>query len=620
MKAYLSRAMISIPRHLFPRSIEELLRLAISICDARFGAARITGEAPITVGPDLPDDVEEALVRLAPSEDALLVLLDDGEIARAGVTSLRFYAGVTLLDEEGKQLGTFTVFDDRPRSLTEAQKKAFLGLAAQAVRDVEMATAIHHAEQERAAWRPLIHHAPVAAFTYCVDSARFSYVNAKFAETLGYAAEEILALDSVTDIIPEDQREAVREMIRRREAGDDREVWYTTKVRCFNGTLLDAEIHSSIAGVDGGRMVIGVAIDITERQRMERQLAQFDRLTSLGRLSAQIAHEFNNVLMGIQPVAEAIRRRAGDDPDLLKFTDCIAASVKRGKRLTTDVLRFGRPAELLFGSVDVRMLFRQTADEIRPLLGGRIHLDVSSPDGLFAHGDAAQLTQVLINLALNARDAMEAGDGTLTLEACKATESEIADPGRFLRISVRDTGAGIAGDDLPYIFEPLFTTKKRGTGLGLSVAFQVVAAHGGRIVVESEAGKGTSFHLFVPSAASLRVLIVDDDDSVAMGLRWSIEAAGMEAQIVATGAEVLPAIEAWHPDVVVLDLSLPDEDGRAVYERIAARYVVPVVFSSGHVSDADLPELLKIPRSRFLMKPYHTDALIGAIRELAKKA
>ncbi|HEV8433109.1 MAG TPA: PAS domain S-box protein [Thermoanaerobaculia bacterium] len=737
-------------RQLFLRSVERLLQLAVSICGVRFGIVRIDGEAPVTAGEPVPPEAEEPLARLAASQDTLLDILERSDLERAGVPMIRYYAGVQLLDETGTPHGTFAVFDDRKQSLTKLQEDALLGIAAQVTRDVQMAM------------RPSIDDLPVALFTYSVDTARFTSVNAKFAATLGYGPAEILALGSVTDIIPEDQREQMREMLRRRQSGDDREVRYTTKVRCRDGTILDAEIHSSIADIDGERVVVGVAVDvttqtashghlrereeyfraltehardavaiassdhvltyvspsvtrvlgyepeellgetcskmihaddgqrftssvaalqagassepaelrlqhrngswrtlevvatnllehphirgvalnlhdITERKRMERQLAQLDRLTSLGRLSAQIAHEFNNVLMGIQSVTEAIRRRADGDAALLRFTDVITASLKRGNRLTTDVLRFGQPAQLTLRPVDVRALFRQTADEIRPLLGNRIQLEVVCADPLFVHGDAGQLAQVLINLALNARDAMETAGGTLRLEARPALEGEIAGAERFVHISVRDTGSGISADDLPYIFEPLFTTKNRGTGLGLSVAFQVIAAHGGEITVESKPGEGTTFHLFVPSDAaaeepeeepsplseeplpeSVRVLIVDDDDSVATGLRWSLEAVGMEADVVGTGAEVLPAIERFRPDVVVLDLSLPDEDGRTVYERIAARSDVPVIFSSGHVSDAELPELLGLARTRFLMKPYPTDALVNAIRELVE--
>jgi len=230
---------------------------------------------------------------------------------------------------------------------------------------------------------------------------------------------------------------------------------------------------------------------------------------------------------------------------------------------------------------------------------------------------------------------MEASGGTLTLEARPARNGEIAGAGAFAHIAVTDTGSGIAADDLPYVFEPLFTTKHRGTGLGLSVVFQVVAAHQGHISVDSEPGKGTTFHLFIPAASanpgvdeaapagrtgsepqSVRVLIVDDDEPVASGLRLSLEAAGMDVRAVGTGAAVLPALSAFQPDVMVLDLSLPDEDGRAVYERVAAASPIPVIFSSGHASESDIAKLLDSSRTAFLLKPYATEELLDAIHRL----
>src|ERR1051326_7789437 len=250
---------------LFLRSVEELLALAVSVCGVRFGIARIAGEAPVAAGAAIPAGADEPLARIASSQSTLLEILEHAELAHAGLPAMGFYASVLLLDETGRPHGTFAVFDDRKRALTKSQEDALLSIAAQVTRVFEMARAL-----PCAAFRPLIHAAPVAVFSYSVDSARFTYVNPKFAETLGYTAEKVLALGSVTDIITEDQRDAVREMIQRREAGDDRQVHYTTKVRCRDGTVVDAEIHSSIADVDGGRMVVGVAIDITERKRRER--------------------------------------------------------------------------------------------------------------------------------------------------------------------------------------------------------------------------------------------------------------------------------------------------------------------------------------------------------------
>lgn len=744
---------------LFRQSAEELLRLAVSICGVRYGVVRMAGETPIANDPGAPLAAEEPLARFASSQEAMFVILEDDDLQGQAARGIRFYAAVMLLNSAGALHGTFALFDDRPRSLSEAHKDALLRIAAQVMRDLEMAESIRRADEERAASRPLIDDAPVAVFCYCLDCSRFMYVNAKCAQTLGYTIEEILGLQSVTDIIPDDQRAAVEEMIRRREGGDDRQVRYTTKVRCRDGTVLDAEVHSTIANIGAERHVIGVAIDvtsqtatswqlrereeyfraltdhlsdviaiinrdgvltyvspsvarvvghqpedllgrttwatvhpsdaerfhealsalardgrfepsevrfrhrngnwrtleviasnlldhpqirglvlnlhdITDRKRMEQELRQLDRLTSLGRLSAQVAHEFNNVMMGIQAIVEAIRRQAHDDAALIRFTDVIAASLKRGKQITTDILRFGRPAQVAPRPVAVQELMQQAADEARPMLGEKIELELSAPDApLHVRADPAQLTQVLINLALNARDAMEPRGGTLAVEARRACEGEIPQAERFVHIAVRDTGSGIAPDDLPYIFEPLFTTKQRGTGLGLSVVFQIVAAHEGHVSVDSEPGSGTTFHLFIPAVEapspretppacerkrrqSLRLLLVEDEEAVATGVRWSLEAAGIEVRTVASAAEVMPAVTGFRPDIMVLDLSLPDGDGRAVYERVSAAFPIPVIFSSGHASEADIARLDQPSRTAFLMKPYPTDELLDTIDRL----
>jgi CheY-like chemotaxis protein len=170
----------------------------------------------------------------------------------------------------------------------------------------------------------------------------------------------------------------------------------------------------------------------------------------------------------------------------------------------------------------------------------------------------------------------------------------------------------------------------------LSVVFQIVAAHGGHICAASALGKGTTFHLFIPAvpviakegvaapsqegnpARSLRVLVVEDDEAVANGLHWSLEAEGIEAEVVRTGAEVVLAIARFRPDVMVLDLSLPDEDGWAVYERVSAVSPLPVVFSSGHISQAAIDRLVEASQAVFLMKPYTMSELLAAIQRLLR--
>jgi PAS domain S-box-containing protein len=727
----------------------------------RFGVVRLPGQAAIVNEPTVPLDVEESLSLLAESGDAVFDVFDEAAL-QASSPNIRFYAAIKLFDSAGALRGSVALLDDRAHTLTETQKQFLLRIAAQLTRGIEMNDMIRTSREERDHLLTLVNEAPVAVFRYGISSGRLSYVNAKFAQTLGYTVREILELDSVTDLIAEDHREQMRETIRSHEAGDDREVHYVTKVRRRDGALLDAEVFGSVADIDGGRIVIGAAVnvttqiaanrqlrereeylraltdhvsdviaiissehvltyispsvhrvlglapeellgkvtwatvhpedrerfstaltnmargngfrpaeyrfqhtngtwrtfevvatnllehhhirglvlnlhDITERKRMEQELAQLHRLTSLGRLSAQVAHEFNNVMMGIQPIAEMIRRRT-DDPMLHRLTDVIATSIKRGKRVTTDILRFGKPAQLALRAINVDDLLHQAADEIRPMLGERINLELSPPaTAMHVNADSAQLAQVLINLALNARDAMEAHGGTLTLDARPARDGEIGDPAAFVHFTITDTGAGIASEDLPYIFEPLFTTKPRGTGLGLSVVFQIVTGHRGHISVDSEPGKGTTFHLFIPAISistredatsareeiaapqrTVRVLIIEDEEAVATGLRWSLEAEGMQVHVVEKGAEALPAIAAFRPDVVVLDLSLQDEDGRDVYQRISAASPLPVIFSSGHASEADVEKLVESSRTAFLMKPYAIEDLSDAIHRLVK--
>src|SRR6266498_1836931 len=209
------------PRQLLDHSGQELLQLALSICGVPFGVLRLAGEAPIASSPALPIEIEEPLVQYAAAHRAALVVLDEDDLQDA-VAGIRFYAAAKLVDSGGGLRGILALLDDRPRTLTELQKDGLLRIAAQVMRDVEMTETIRALREEKTPWWPLIDEAPVAVFCYRVSSSRLSYVNRKFAECLGYTVQEVLDLDSVTDIIADDQRDVVREMIRRREAGDDR--------------------------------------------------------------------------------------------------------------------------------------------------------------------------------------------------------------------------------------------------------------------------------------------------------------------------------------------------------------------------------------------------------------
>jgi two-component system cell cycle sensor histidine kinase/response regulator CckA len=388
--------------------------------------------------------------------------------------------------------------------------------------------------------------------------------------------------------------------------------------------------------------VFGFARDITaarraeeERRKLEGKLEQAGRLTSLGRMAATIAHEFNNVLMGISPFVEVIRRGRNIEASL----DHIGRAVKRGKRITEDILRFTRPAQPQRTGFEVSRWVDDIALEGRSLVppGCFIETEVLSRN-LTVNGDPNQLQQVFSNLILNARDAMPAG-GTLSISVVREPGDArlpfalSGRPDTFAHFIVRDTGSGMSEDTLRHIFEPLYTTKKNGTGLGLPVAHQVVQLHGGEMFVESLLGFGTTFHIFLPLAdsgavapeveealppiAGRHVLLVEDDRTVAMGLVAVLEMEGLRVDVVETGADAIRALDRILPDVVVLDVGLPDMDGTAVYDAIAAKMPnLPVIFSTGHADRALLDSVLELPNVGYLLKPYQSNILLRAIEDV----
>ena len=381
--------------------------------------------------------------------------------------------------------------------------------------------------------------------------------------------------------------------------------------------------------------VTGSMTDMTERKQLEEQLTHSRRLSSLGRVAASIAHEFNNVLMGIQPNVELLRRRASAENRVT--LDHIVQSVQRGKRVTDEILNFTRPSEPRLECASVPRFIEGWADQIRAVLGPQIELQVQPVESdIFMLADDLQLAQVLTNLALNARDAMP-GHGRITITASLGRSfasygfGVVKTPDGYVHIAVSDDGSGMTPEQMGHLFEPLFTTKRGGTGLGLAISYQLVARMGGHIFVESQVAKGTTFHLMVPAthpvlaareskkrALPLRtVLIVEDEPAVAAGLEILLEIEGITATTVTTGAEAVPAIERLQPDAVVLDIGLPDCDGADVYEAIAARWpALPVLFSSGQMQSEKLQAHLARRNTKILIKPYDFEEFRQAICEI----
>ena len=403
--------------------------------------------------------------------------------------------------------------------------------------------------------------------------------------------------------------------------------------------LLDVAASARVA--DGAVVEIyGFARDATEEHRLATKLEQAGRLASLGRLAATVAHEFNNVLMGISPFLELIRKdNLGERSS--SAVDQAMRAVSRGKRITEDILRFAQPAEPAMVSLNAVTLIESLAAEAQSVIGPRYTIVVEARVPLRIAGDQHQLHQAFINLILNARDAMPHG-GVITLRALREAPGakfpfgEVTAPESFAHFVVEDRGEGIPAETLDHIFEPLFTTKKSGTGLGLPVARQVVTRHAGEMFVESEVGAGTRFHLFIPLASAAQqapapaataegshcrsVLLVEDEQSVAAGIAALLESEGIAVTVVGTGSAVLPALARSRPDAVVLDIGLPDIEGTRVFESLEKVYPdLPVVFSSGHGDASKLERYLAKPHVAFLLKPYEVDTLLATLQRVTSR-
>jgi len=368
---------------------------------------------------------------------------------------------------------------------------------------------------------------------------------------------------------------------------------------------------------------IGKVSDTTDEERaahdrveLQRQLGESRRLSSLGQLAATMAHEFNNVLMGISTFAEVLRRKTPGEMPVQNAVTQIQQSLGRGRRITDEILRFTREPAPVMATIDVNRWLNDFLPEAMALTGGRAQLEAG--DELFIRGDVALLNQVLANLVINARDA--APEGPIAITA-KATQDD------RLELVIADRGMGIAPEIRERIFEPLFTTKRSGTGLGLAVVHQVVSAQGGTIDVQSEVGRGTEFRLFFPLVAGdvepaaarsvSSLLLVEDDPAVTFALRAVLEAEGIEVRSATNGRAAMSAITKQLPDVVLLDIGLPDVSGVDVYTEIATRWPrLPVVFITAELDDTAVAQFLRRPHVGFLRKPFEAEQLLETLSRI----
>lgn len=382
------------------------------------------------------------------------------------------------------------------------------------------------------------------------------------------------------------------------------------------------------------------------KAELDQLLARRQRLESIGQLAGGVAHDFNNLLTVIRASAQMLREEV-TDPEQSEGLKLIERAAVSASELTSRLLALGKRQRLLLAPVDIRSSLSDVSELIERVLPASIVVKTDSTEDLSpVIGDDNQLEQVLVNLCLNARDAMPDG-GTIALSAenfeitPEFVESQPwAMIGDFVLINVTDTGEGIGADALERIFEPFYTTKAEleGSGLGLAVSRAVVEQHGGMINVYSEPGIGTTFKVYLPisdkpagletvpaapgrTGSGEKILVADDQDDVRAVIARVLTRAGYEVESVNDGAQAVERALAYSFDLVVLDAVMPNLGGRAAREKIIAQKPdTPIVFVTGYAGEDLTNRVLGVSEVPVLQKPFDPAELLRIVRSALDKS
>lgn len=390
------------------------------------------------------------------------------------------------------------------------------------------------------------------------------------------------------------------------------------------------------------RHFIAVKQDITDRKAIEQHLLRTQRMETIGRLASGVAHDLNNVLTPIL-MATPLFREELKSPDLLGIVDTVESSVKRGAGIIRQLLTFGRGLEGTRVPLQLGTLVEETIAILDKTFPKNItitrHFTPSLPAFL---GDSTQIHQVLMNLCVNARDAMPAG-GQLAFVLTMSTVNSVAlpdpnvTPGQYLVLEVRDTGIGISSTHLERIFDPFFTTKAtgEGTGLGLSTALGIIRSHRGCILVNSRPGEGATFTIYLPVAENVpvaapeppktltskgqgeRILIVDDEENVRLLIRRILESKGYVIVEAGNGVEALMLLDSAKPpfDLVVSDMVMPQMDGFTLFRAARDKqFEIPFILTGGLLPSPETIRDARLSAESFVGKPFHPTQLLAAIQ------
>jgi PAS domain S-box-containing protein len=460
---------------------------------------------------------------------------------------------------------------------------------------------------------------------------------------LGYDPDELVGAAAGSLVHPDDRQAALERfatLSRGEPMGD-----YDCRMRAKDGSYL----WVNWTAMPEGDAIYGIGRDVTQRKALEDQLRQSQKMEAVGQLTGGLAHDLNNMLTGILGGIDMVRRRLAEGRmgEVDRFLDAAMQSGQRAAALTHRLLAFSRRQTLDNRPLDVGMLASSMADLLQRTLGEQVSLTIDMAADLWpAVADDNQLESAILNLAINARDAMPDG-GQLTilgrnihLTDRELTDSDRAEAGDYVEISVTDTGTGMPAEVLAKVFDPFYTTKPlgQGTGLGLSMIYGFVQQSRGHVVIDSEEGRGTTIRLFLPRHVGVleeaivasdvgaptgtgeTVLVIEDDAGVRLLVMQVLEELGYQAIETADGRQAVPILESSrHLDLLISDVGLPGLNGRQLAEIAREqRPGLPILFMTGYARQATDQAAFLDGGMEIISKPFGIDQLGRRIGEILR--
>jgi len=571
---------------------------------------------------------------LLPSDFAEACRKNDEEVLKRGRT---LHTEEKIVTRKGK-----TIFLDTVRKPLRDKSGKVVGLVGVS-RDISQRKRAEEAalEAERK-YRLVVDNANDAVFI--VQDGIIKFPNPVTTRITGYSSTYLSKTPFANLIAPED-RDMVIDRHMKRLRGEDAPSTYSFRIMDKAGRQMWVEVNAVLITWEAKPAVLCFLRDITPQKKLEAQLQYAHKMEAVGTLAGGVAHDFNNLLMGIQGNVSLMLMEVDGTHAHYERLKGIEKQIQSGARLTSHLLGYARKGKYEVAPVDLNHLVEETSHTFgRMKKEITVHRDLAKK--LFAiEADAGQIEQVLLNLYVNAADAMPGG-GVLTLKTRNVTHKDMKGklydpkPGQYVLLTVTDTGMGMYKKTMERIFDPFFTTKEmgRGTGLGLASAYGVIKSHAGYIDVDSKRGQGTTFSIYLPasekkvekvvrSAGRLivgtgTVLLVDDEEPIIEVGKDLLELIGYRVLIARDGKEAVQTYRKHQDaiDVVVLDMVMPGMGGGEAYDRIKkVNPDVKVLLSSGFSIDGEASEILDRGCNGFIQKPFTVRELSRAMEKVLEK-